>query len=118
MLRPQKKVPCLSWLKTGNFPTSLPSFLERDEKNKIGYTLDAVLALSPFFIGGRPIQVRSFLSALIEIEFEIELPLRELGKVWKEGFGAGVGDLRSKYFFSLDLSSLEGWVFPPSLIMS
>ena len=25
-------------------------------------------------------------------------------------FGAGVGDLRSKYFFSLDLSSLEGWV--------
>ena len=52
------------------------------------------------------------------MEFEIELPLRELGKVWKEGFGAGVGDLRSKYFFSLDLSSLEGWVFPPSLIMS
>ncbi|GMN33481.1 hypothetical protein TIFTF001_004183 [Ficus carica] len=32
---------------------------------------------------------RSFLSALIEVEFEIELPLRELGKVWKEGFGAG-----------------------------
>lgn len=27
-----------------------------------------------------------------------------------DGFGAGVGDLRSKYFFSLDLSSLEGWV--------
>ena len=42
------------------------------------------------------------------------MPLRELGKVWKEGFGAGVGDLRSKYFFSLDLSSLEGWVFPLS----
>lgn len=42
------------------------------------------------------------------------MPLRELGKVWKEGFGAGVGDLRSKYFFSLDLSSL-GF---PSFIMS
>lgn len=50
----------------------------------------------------------------IEMEFEIELPLRELGKVWKEGFGTGVGDLRSKYFFYLDPSSLEGWVFPLS----
>lgn len=50
----------------------------------------------------------------MEMKFEIELPLRELGKVWKEGLGAGVGDLRSKYLFSLDLSSLEGWVFPLS----
>lgn len=46
----------------------------------------------------------------MEMKFEIELPLRELGKVWKEGFLAGVGDLRAKYFFSARL----GFVFPLS----